>query len=246
MTDYRSYRLTHREQAKCFAWAACLTAVIACLFYDSAWGVLIFPALYVILQKRARAEGIARVQAKLGQEFLDVLRTVSSALLAGFSMENACREAERELADLYGEDSLLGRELAFVNGRVGMNLPLEQQLTELAERSGNADIAGFAEVFVFAKRSGGNLVAIMEATAERIRARFETEREIQVMVASRRLEQKVMNFMPLLILAYLKIASGGFLDILYRNVAGVLFMSISLLAYGGALLLSEHLLKIEI
>lgn len=245
MTDYRSYRLTLREHAKCFAWAVGLTAVIAFLFYDSAWGVLILPVVYVILQKRARAEGLARVQARLGKEFLDVLRTVSSALLAGLSMENACREAERELAGLYGEDSLMGRELAFVNGRVGMNLPLEQQLAELAERSGNADIAGFAEVFAFAKRSGGNLVTIMEATAERIRARFETETEIQVMVASRRLEQKIMNIMPLLILAYLKTASKGFLDVLYRNVSGVLFMSGCLLAYGGALLLSERLLKIE-
>ena len=38
-----------------------------------------------------------------------------------------------------------------------------------------------------------------------MRMRYETEREIQVMVASRKLEQKVMNFIPILILAYLKL-----------------------------------------
>lgn len=243
--DYRSYRLTFKEHGKCLAGAVLLTAVIAYLFYDSAWGLLIFPTVYVILRKRGSAQGKARVQAQIGKEFLDVLRTVSSALLAGLSMENAWREAAREIEGLYGESSIMGRELIRINGKVGMNIPLEQQLEELAMRSGNADVASFAEVFSFAKRSGGNLVTIMEGTANHIRARFETEREIQVLVASKQLEQKVMNVVPLLILAYLKVTSIGFLDILYRNVAGVLFMSGCLLAYGGAILLSERMLRIE-
>lgn len=243
--DYRSYRLTFKEHGKCLAGAVLLTAVIAYLFYDSAWGFLIFPAVYVILRKRGSAQGSARVQAQIGKEFLDVLRTVSSALLAGLSMENAWREAAREIEGLYGDNSIMGRELIRINGKVGMNIPLEQQLEDLAMRSGNADIASFAEVFAFAKRSGGNLVTIMEGTANHIRARFETEREIQVMVASKLLEQKIMNVVPLLILAYLKVTSIGFLDILYRNVAGVLFMSGCLLAYGGAILLSERMLRIE-
>ncbi len=243
--DYRSYRLTLKEHGKCLAGAVLLTAVIAYLFYDSAWGFLIFPAVYVLLRKRGIAQGTARVQAQIGKEFLDVLRTVSSALLAGLSMENAWREAAREIEGLYGESSIMGRELIRINGKVGMNIPLEQQLEELAMRSGNADIVSFAEVFAFAKRSGGNLVTIMEGTANHIRARFETEREIQVMVASKLLEQKIMNVVPLLILAYLKVTSIGFLDILYGNVAGVLFMSGCLLAYGGAILLSERMLRIE-
>lgn len=243
--DYRSYRLTLKEHGKCLAGAVLLTVVIAYLFYDSAWGFLLFPAVYVLLQKRGCAQGLARVQAQLGKEFLDVLRTVSSALLAGLSMENAWREAAREIEGLYGENSIMGRELVRINGKVGVNIPLEQQLEELAVRSGNADIVSFAEVFAFAKRSGGNLVTIMEGTANHIRARFETERDIQVLVAAKQLEQKIMNVVPLLILAYLKVTSIGFLDVLYRNVAGVLFMSGCLLAYGGAFLLSERLLRIE-
>lgn len=244
--DYRRYRLSLKEQGKCIGMAVLLAAAIAYLFYDSAWGLLLLPAVYAVLYRRGVTQGLARVQEQMGKEFLDVLRTLSASLLAGLSMENAWREAGREIAGLYGGRSILAGELAEINRCVGLNQPLEQQLEDLAFRSGNADIASFAEVFAFAKRSGGSFATILEGTASHIRARFETEREIQVLVAAKRLEQKIMNVVPLLILAYLKLSSPGFLDILYGTAAGVLFMSGCLLAYAGAILWSERILQIEV
>ena len=147
---------------------------------------------------------------------------------------------------LYGEDSYLYRELAEMNHSIALNIPIEQLLSDFSNRSGNADIASFAEVFAFAKRSGGNFVTIMEGTVGNMRARYETEREIQVQVASRKMEQKVMNIIPLFILAYLKLTSMDFLDVLYGNVAGGLFMTVCLLAYGGAIVLADKILKIRV
>ena len=55
-----------------------------------------------------------------------------------------------------------------------------------------------------------------------------------------------MNIIPLFILAYLKLTSMDFLDVLYGNVAGVLFMTVCLLAYGGAIVLADKILKIRV
>jgi tight adherence protein B len=243
--DYRSYRLSLREKGKCLGMAVGLGAAIACLFYQSAWGLQQVPVLYLIGRHRAVCAGRERMQEELARQFLDALRSVSAALLAGFSMENAWREAQREIGALYGEDAALYRELEEMNQSVSLNIPLEQLLEGFATRSGNADIASFAEVFAFAKRSGGNFVTIIEGTSEHMRAKYETEREIQVLVASRRMEQKIMNVIPMLILAYLKVTSMDFLDILYGNAAGALFMTVCLLAYGGAILLAERILRIQ-
>lgn len=243
--DYRIYRLSFRELAKCIGMTAALSAGIAYLFYDSLWGFSLLPLLFLILHKNKVKAGIRRVQDELAREFLDVLRTVSASLLAGLSMENAWCEAGREIAMIYGENSVMSRELTEINNSVKVGIPLEEQLEGLAERSGNSDIASFAEVFAFAKRSGGNFVTIMEGTANHIRARYDTEREIQVLVASKQMEQKIMNVMPMFILAYLKVTSPGFLDVLYGNPAGVLFMSACLLAYGLALLAAERILRIR-
>lgn len=244
--EYRGYRLTPRELWKCLGMSILLGGVLAYLFYESWLGLLLVPLLFLIIKRREKKKAEEVRQNELAREFLDVLRSVSASLLAGFSMENAWREAQYEIDRLYGKDSLLGRELERMNHSVGYNTPLEELLSDFGERSGNADIASFAEVFSFAKRSGGNFITIIEATAGHMRARYETEREIQVLVASRKMEQKVMNVMPLLILAYLKLTSAGFLDVLYRNVPGVLFMSVCLLCYGGALVLAERILCIRV
>lgn len=243
--DYRVYKLKPRELWKCVGKAVLLGAALAYLFYDSWLGLLLIPLLFLIIKRRETGQGEKELQSELAKEFLDALRSVGASLLAGLSMENAWREAKREIDRLYGEDSLLGRELEVINHSVGYNMPLEQLLSDFGERSGNADIASFAEVFAFAKRSGGNFVTIIEGTTEHMRAAYETEREIQVLVASRKMEQKVMNVMPMLILAYLKLTSPGFLDVLYGNILGVCFMSVCLLLYGGALVLAEKILSIR-
>lgn len=88
-------------------------------------------------------------------------------------------------------------------------------------------------------------MTIIDATSRHMRVRHETEREIQVQIASRKMEQKVMNVIPLFILLYLKVTSMDFLNVLYGNVAGALFMTACLAAYGGAIVLAEKIMTIH-
>lgn len=243
--DYKRYQLKPRDLWRCLGIAIFLGMVLAYLFYDSWLGMIVVPLLFLIIKRKKAKQGLDAVQTELAREFLDALRSVSASLTAGYSMENAWREAQREVSRLYGQNSLLARELEIINHSIELNTPLEILLSNLGERSGNPDITSFAEVFAFAKRSGGNFITIIQGTTEHMRARFETEREIQVLVASRKMEQKVMNIMPLLILAYLKLTSPGFLDVLYGNFLGVSFMSGCLLLYGMALVLAEKMMDIR-
>lgn len=243
--DYRIYHLCHREKLICFGKAAGLSVVVAYLFYQHWLGLILLPAFYIFLCKRAIREGQAARQNELATQFLDALRTVSASLLAGFSMENAWREASKEIENLHGSNAILLRELEEINHSVAVNMPIEKLLDQFADRSGNADIMSFAEVFAFAKRSGGNFASIIEETSEHMRARHDTEREIQVLVASRKLEQRVMNIVPIFILAYLKLTSGEFLAPLYGNLFGVLFMTTCLGVYGITVLLADKILDIR-
>lgn len=244
--DYRSYSLSKKEWGRGIAVAGAVTLVISYLFYASVWGLFVFPLLAVFFLRREKKAGKERMQAQLAKEFIDALRSISAALVAGFSMENAWKEAEKELLALYGAHGYLYREIKEMNHSVGLNESLETLLTDFSERSGNMDIASFAEVFSFAKRGGGNFVTIIEATSNHMRARYETEREIQVQIASRKMEQKVMNVIPVFILAYLKLTSMDFLEVLYGNVAGALFMTLCLAAYAGAIILAEKIMTIHV
>lgn len=244
--DYRNYSMNFKENLWCLFLSVVLTGMIAWLFYRSLWGMLLFPLVLVICRRHYRKEQLHRRKDRLLQEFKDAMQAVSSALLAGYSMENAWREAEKELRELHGETSLMYGELHRINAAVRMNEPLERHLAEFAQRSGCEEIESFAEVFSFAKRSGGDFAKIIRTTVQKLTGRIEVEQEIATVLAGRKLEGRIMNVMPVLILIYLTFSAGDFLDALYGNALGVIIMSGALGGYAAALRMSEHILDIQV
>ncbi len=172
--------------------------------------------------------------------------SVTTALTAGYSMENAWREAERELGELYHDRGILATEFSKMNAAVQMNQPLEVLMQDLAEETEVEDILLFAEVFSFAKRGGGDFIHIIETTSRHIREKMEVEQEMETVIAGKKMEQKIMNGIPLFILFYLDLASPGFLDLLYGNLLGIAVMSAALAVYAGALFWAEQIMAIEV
>lgn len=244
--NYNEYYMNLLDKLKCILIATAVGGVISFLFYDSLWGLALMPAFYIFFKRSTIKKKIELQKQQLSQQFLDGLRAISTALLAGYSVENAWKEAQNEIGMLHGENNYMYLELDEMNRSVEMNVPLELRLNEFAERSGVEDIASFAEIFSFAKRSGGDFVHIIDSTTNRMCEKYETRREIEVLIASKKLEQKVMNMVPIGILLYLKITSMDYLGVLYGNPLGMVFMTVCLLVYGGAMLLSEKVLDIQV
>lgn len=244
--DYRSYQCSQKERLICLAASFAAAGIIAWLFYRSCYALVLVAPLYIFFINRYKREQTERRKAQLLLEFKDGMQAVSAALTAGSSMENAWRGAERELKELYGETGMMYREVNRINASVKMNEPLERGLEEFARRSGCGEIESFAEIFAFAKRSGGDFCGIINTTVQKLTGRIDVEREIATVVSGKKLEGKIMNFMPVFILAYLNLTSKEFLDMLYGNAFGVLLMSGALLAYGAAVKLSDHILDIQV
>lgn len=83
-------------------------------------------------------------------------------------------------------------------------------------------------------------------TAARISEKNELMEAIQTEISGKRMEQKVMNLMPLFILLYVDVSFGGYLDGLYHNIAGAAVMTACLVVYIGAYLLSEKIMSVQI
>lgn len=244
--DYQNDSMSVKEILWCLLVSAVLAGAIAWLFYRSFWGMLLEPLIFFLYRRSYKREKIQKRKDRLLQEFKDGMQAVSAALLAGYSMENAWREAEKELKELYGDTSMMYGEIHQMNAAVRMNEPLEKVLSDFAKRSGCEEIESFAEVFSFAKRSGGDFAKIIRTTVQKLTGKIEVEREIATVLAGKKLEGRIMNTMPILILAYLTFFSGEFLDMLYGNLTGVLIMSAALGVYAAALKLSAHILDIRV
>ncbi len=243
--DYRKYQFTWGELAKYSLEYFLLDGAVSLLFYRSWAAFVIFSPGLLLFLRMKREEAKKKRIRELERQFLTCIEAVSNALAAGYSVENAFGEAKREVGRVY-EGSLMEKELSVLVTQLSLNRTLEELLLDLAKRSGAEGIRSFAEVFAAAKKSGGNLIAIIRNTAASIRQREETQEEIWVCIAAKKLEQKVMSGVPLLMLAYVSVASPGFLDVMYHNAMGIIVMSICLFVYVLAWILGKHIVEIEV
>ena len=220
--------------------------IIAYLFFDSALGLLCTPVLYLLFRKRDKQREKERKEQELEGQFVQGLQVLSDALEAGISMENAWKEVEKESGILYGTSTAFYKELQEINNQVASNVPIEQLLLGFAERNPIKDIVNFCEIFAYGKRTGGDWNKIIGNTVARIKERYEIEKEIQVLLAAKVMEQKVLNIIPLGMILFLKVYSPTYMKVLYHNPFGVICMVACLLIYIVAILWAEKITKIQV
>lgn len=244
--DYEDYDLSGREYVLYSAEGLILFGIISYFFYRSIWAFLLLSPLLVIFLKVKKKELAKKRREELNIQFKDAILAVSANQKAGYSVENAFREAYRDMAMLYGKESHICKELNYIAKGLNNNIVLEKLLYDFAKRSHIQDILQFADVFMIAKRSGGNMTEILSETAETIEQKISVDKEIQVLVSSKKMEQKIMNVVPFMIIFYIDLTSKGFFDSLYHNLIGVVVMTVCLAIYLAAIMISGKLVKIEV
>lgn len=218
----------------------------AFLFYRSLWGLCTFGIFAPLCLKVHRKRQDARQAQEIQKEFLTAMESVSGALMAGYSLESAWKYAQRETGKMHGTQSVFCRELQKMNQKLSMHEPMEQLIYELAEQCDNEDIYHFAEILLYAKRSGGNMTEIIHRTVCRMQEKHEVLREIAANVAAKRAEQKMMMILLPLMLLFLTVSSPEYTGALYGNPAGVLVMSGCLAGYLGAMFWAEKIMDIPV
>ena len=246
MKDYSNYIFKKTEWLLGIIKSLILGMTASWLIYKSFFGMLLILIIFPIVMQRQKRIQCERQKTELLREFKDGMQSVVVALQAGYSMENAWKESEKEITELYGEEALLAAELRRINAAVDMNQPIEKLLYEFAERSHCEDIHDFAEVFLFAKRSGGDFCKIMQTNIRHIGEKMEVESEIQTIISAKRMEQKIMNIMPVMLLGYLNLTASDFLQPLYGNTMGTMIMTGAFLLYITAVFISEKIMRIKV
>ena len=171
---------------------------------------------------------------------------MSSALNVGYSVENSVRGALKELQIFQLEKSLMKEELEQIVRQIRLQIPVEQVWMDFAKKTELEDILSFASVFSAAKRSGGNMVEIIQNTIRHIGDKIDVQREIDTILAAKRYEFRVMCVIPYAMIAYMQVSFPEFMSCLYGNVLGIGVMTICLGIYVAAYLLGAKIIKIEV
>lgn len=221
-----------------------IVAIISYFFYRSVVAFFILmPYLFFYFRKKKREKQEIE-REELRYQFKEGIMAVSAALNSGYSVENAFREALKDLSLLYEKNAPIMREFQIINRGLDANERLEKLLFDFAKRCNLEEVESFAEVFATAKETGGDFSVIIRTTAIRISARIEVNRDIRTMIAAKQFEQKIMSVVPFFIMLYIEITSPGFFSDLYGNLPGIIIMTICLGIYMVSRILSERISKI--
>lgn len=246
MPDYNRYDYSVKEKLKYFCQAAAYIVLLALLCYNSLiFAVILSPFIPYFLHTRKNKLMEAR-RWKLNLQFCDGINCISAALESGYSIENAVAEAYHDMKLTYDENAEIMQELKIIIGGINNNMSVEEAFSGLAERSGLEDIQSFADIFATAKRTGGNIMAIIRSTSDVIHTRVELKRELRTVIASKKYEADIMKLIPFAMLLYLRVFSPDMVAALYGNLFGVVFMTVILVIYLILCRVSDYVIKIDL
>ena len=237
---------TKAQKAGCTIQAAGVMIFLGFFFYRSFKAVpFMLPAgvFYLIVMEEKKEK---EKSGRLRSGFKDAILSIAANLRAGYAVENAFRETLQEMKLLHGRDSLIYQELYKIVQGLANQLSLEMLMGQFAERAKLEEIQEFADTFSIARRSGGNLTEIIHDTAATISEKIEVEKEIQVLLSAKRLEQNIMSVVPFAIICYVSAASGGYFDSLYSTFTGRAVMTICFAVYATAYVLGRKITEIQV
>ncbi len=243
---YDQYQFNWRDWMEYGAKLLLKSMVICYLFYDTYKAWIIMLPLGILEYKSLKKVKIMKQKRELTMQFKSLIESVATTLSAGYSLERAFEEAKKDLLLIYTAKEHIFTELDFITSGLKMNIPIERLLKNFGQRSCVDDIEDFANVVNVAKRSGGNLVHIIQKTVNRIVDKLMVEEEIETMIAAKRYEERVMMIMPYGIILYLRWSNEGFFDVLYGNILGAFVMTAFLVVIYIADFWAKKIMEIQV
>lgn len=245
--DYRTYTLSLEEKIKYGALAIGTVFVFLYLFYGSIWVSIVFSSIGVLYLPYKKRELIKEKKKMLKQQFKEGLYALSSSISVGKSIEQAFIDARNDLRVVYwDQETYIIQEFETIARKVAMNETIENALIDLSQRADDEDIQNFTNVFLTAKRAGGNLVEIMKYTTATINEKIEIMDTIDVLITGKKYEQRILGLMVPLIIVYLRLFSAGFIDVMYQTGTGKIAMTVAMIIYLFSFVLSKFVVDIEV
>ena len=165
------------------------------------------PYLYIRRKRRKRQEEFE----SLLPEAIDL---ITNALKSGFSLESALSMAAREIPDP------VGIEFAVAFEEQNLGVSLGDALSNMEKRVESEDLGLFTTALLIQKKTGGNLVEILEKIGMTIRERFQLKREVKIFTAHGRLSGFVLVLLPIMLAIIILTISPEYLKVLLEERIG--------------------------
>jgi tight adherence protein B len=162
----------------------------------------------------------------------DLLITMAASLKAGHSFKQGIQSVVDE-----GQEPA-AKELRRVITDTQLGRPMEEALSETAERIGSKNFAFVITAVTIQRQVGGSLAGLFDMVADTVRDRQQFARKIRSLTAMGRASAYVLVGLPFFIALALTVLNPTYMDPLYHSHAGHMLMvgGVTMMAFGSLLL----------
>ena len=195
--------------------------------------VFTLPGRYVKLLRERR-------KVKFNEQLVDALGTMSNALRAGFSInqafESVVKTGEKPISQ---EFSVFMQQL-----RIGMSF--DEALMSLEQRVASDDLTLVCTSIDIARRTGGNLTEIFDRISETIRGRMKIENRVKTLTAQGRFQGIIVSVLPVLLGIILTMLKPSMMMPFLMSTKGIIAVAVmfALITFGW--LIIRKIIRIDV
>ncbi len=182
----------------------------------------------------------ARRRAKFDLQLVEALGTMSNALRAGFSINQAFESVvENGENPISQEFNVLLQQL-----RVGMSF--DDALASLDRRIGSDDLTLVVTSIDIARKTGGNLTEIFDRISDTIRGRMRIERRVKTLTAQGRMQGIIVSCMPFLLGTAMAVLKPDIMIPFLTSLKGVACVSVAVGLVCVGWMIIRKIIKIDV
>ena len=181
---------------------------------------------------------------ELTQQFRSFLDSLAVSLASGMNMRDSLMTTYADLKVEFSEKAYMTKEVQEMVAGLQNNIPIEDMMNSLAQRSQIIDIKNFSAVFEISYRTGGNLKDVVRRTNDIIGEKIEIEEEIKTSIASNKTQFSVMMVIPVIIILLLRFMSSDFAAG-FATAAGVAAMTVAVVIFIIAYILGQKISDVK-
>lgn len=238
--------MSKRELIVNFLYVVVTILLLGKVFYGEwVYGIGLAPIGFCLFRLRKR-DIKSKARRNLTRQFKELLVSISDSVNTGYSIENAIREAYKDLSQMYGENTRICKEIKIMISQLKVNIPVEKVISDFAYRTELEEAITFSQIFFVAKKRGGSMAEIIKNVTDTIVLKETVKEDIEVSITEKKMEQKIMSAIPLVLVEYISFASPGFLAVMYETWMGRGVMSVCLICYVAAYVWSKNICEVDV
>lgn len=262
MLNYKNYVMTSQEKFITFLITFIVGGIIGLVFYGGqfrdaegvattataisniiifvlagivAW-IVFYPLRCKQLQEKRKKE--------VNKQFRSLLEALAVSLSSGMNMSESLISAYNDLKVEYSEEAYIVKEVKEMIDGMQNNIPIENMMASLGERSQIEDIKNFGVVFEICYRAGGNMKDIVRRTNTIISEKIEIAEEIETALASNKSQFSAMMIIPVVMVLLLRLMSSSFAAS-FATVPGIIAITLAIGLFFAAYKLGKKIMDIK-